>query len=68
LTNPANLVQAILNGGYPPATQGNPRPYGMPPFRQTLNDAEIAAVLTYIRLAWGNAAQPVTVLDVLQHQ
>jgi mono/diheme cytochrome c family protein len=68
LASPANLVQAVLNGGYPPATHSNPRPYGMPPFRQTLDDAEIAAVLTYVRQAWGNAAAPVSVLDAMQLQ
>ena len=35
----------VLNGGYPPGTIGNPRPYGMPPFAQTLSDDEIAAVV-----------------------
>jgi mono/diheme cytochrome c family protein len=66
LASPSNLVQAVLNGGYPPATQGNPRPYGMPPFRQLLDDSEVAAVLTYIRRAWGNGAAPVSVLDAMQ--
>ena len=65
LASPANLVQAVLNGGYPPSTQGNPRPYGMPPFRQTLDDAQVASVLTYIRQAWGNAAAPVSVRNVI---
>ncbi len=64
----ANLVQAVLNGGFPPATAGNPRPYGMPPFRQTLDDGEVAEVLSYIRQAWGNAAPAVSVLEVMQHQ
>ena len=64
----ANLVQAVLKGGFPPATVGNPRPYGMPPFRQTLDDAEVAEVLSYIRQAWGNAAPTVSVLEVMQHQ
>ena len=65
LASPANLVQAVLNGGYPPSTSGNPRPYGMPPFRQTLDDAQVAAVLTYIRQAWGNTAAPVSVRNVM---
>jgi mono/diheme cytochrome c family protein len=65
LETSANLAQAVLNGGYPPSTGGNPRPYGMPPFRQTLDDAQIAAVLTYIRQAWGNAATPVSVREVM---
>jgi mono/diheme cytochrome c family protein len=66
LVSSSNLVQAVLNGGYPPSTGGNPRPYGMPPFRQTLDDAQVASVLTYIRQAWGNAAGPVSVRDVIQ--
>ena len=31
----------------------------MPPIGNVLNDAQIAAVLTYIRREWGNAATPV---------
>ena len=27
-----NAIRMVLNGGYPPGTEGNPRPYGMPPF------------------------------------
>jgi mono/diheme cytochrome c family protein len=38
----------------------------MPPFRQLLDDSEVAAVLTYIRRAWGNGAAPVSVLDAMQ--
>ena len=29
---PTNLVHIVLRGGFPPATAGNPRPFGMPPF------------------------------------
>ena len=60
----ANLVQIILNGGYAPATEGNPRPYGMPPFVLVLSDTDIAAVLTHLRQSWGNQAGSVTALDV----
>lgn len=55
-----NLVQALRRGGFLPATAGNPRPYGMPPFGHVLDDDGIAAVLTYIRGSWGNDAPPVT--------
>ena len=55
----SNVVKAIQNGGYAPSTQTNPRPYGMPPFRYTLNDEEMAAVATYIRQSWSNRASPV---------
>nr|WP_297353034.1 cytochrome c [uncultured Caldimonas sp.] len=64
LDSPNNLVQVIRRGGFPPTTAGNPQPFGMPPFRQLLNDEEIAAVTTFIRQAWGHAAAPVTPLAV----
>jgi mono/diheme cytochrome c family protein len=64
----ANLVQVVLGGGYPPATAGNPRPYGMPPFVMVLKDAEVAAVLTYLRSSWGHNAPPVSEFDVARQR
>ena len=64
----ANLVQVVLGGGFPPATSGNPRPYGMPPYATVLSDAEVAEVISYIRSAWGNAAAPVGELAVSQQR
>ena len=64
LPSAANLVQIVLNGGYAPATAGNPRPFGMPPYVLLLSDADVAAVLTHIRASWGNEAPPVTELEV----
>jgi mono/diheme cytochrome c family protein len=55
-----NPIRMVLNGGFPPGTAGNPRPYGMPPFAQLLSDDEVAAVVTYIRAAWGNRGSPVS--------
>ncbi len=46
---PANLVHVVLGGGFAPATAGNPRPFGMPPYATILSDAEISAVITTIR-------------------
>jgi len=66
LASPNNLVQLIRHGGFAPATAGNPRPYGMPPYGQLLDDDAIAAVSTFVRQSWGNAAGPVTPLQVLQ--
>ena len=60
----ANLVQIVLNGGYAPATAGNPRPYGMPPFVLVLSDSDVAEVLTHIRSSWGNQAIGVSTFDV----
>jgi mono/diheme cytochrome c family protein len=64
----ANLVQVVIGGGYPPATAGNPRPFGMPPYATVLSDADVAAVLTHIRTSWGNQAAPVSELAVAQQR
>jgi mono/diheme cytochrome c family protein len=66
LASQINLVQAIRQGGFMPATAGNRQPLGMPPFGQVLNNDEIAAVATFIRQSWGNFAAPVSTLDVLR--
>jgi mono/diheme cytochrome c family protein len=55
-----NPVRMVLNGGYPPETAEDPRPSGMPPFAQVLSDEEVAAVVTYIRVSWGNHGTLVT--------
>ncbi|WP_425267451.1 c-type cytochrome [Cupriavidus lacunae] len=59
MASPVNSIRMVLNGGYAPGTAKNPRPYGMPPFSQILDDQKAAAVVTYIRVAWGNAGTPV---------
>ncbi|SOE87313.1 Cytochrome c, mono- and diheme variants [Burkholderia sp. YR290] len=64
MTSSVNPIRMVLNGGYAPGTMKNPMPYGMPPFAQSLSDLEIAAVVTYIRTAWGNHGTPVTVPEV----
>jgi mono/diheme cytochrome c family protein len=64
MNSAVNPIRMVLNGGYPPGTFKNPKPYGMPPFAQSLSDVEVAAVVTYIRTAWGNHGAPVTVKEV----
>lgn len=64
LPSATNLIQMVLYGGFAPATAGNPRPFGMPPFVLQMSDQDTAGVLTYIRKAWGNSAPAVTELDV----
>jgi mono/diheme cytochrome c family protein len=62
-----NPIRMVLNGGYPPSTGANPKPYGMPPFAQSLTNQEVAAVVTYIRQSWGNkgsAISPQQVTDL----
>jgi mono/diheme cytochrome c family protein len=68
LSSPANPIHAVLHGGYPPSTQGNPKPFGMPPFASTLSDEETAAVLTYIRNSWGNRATTVSAGQVNRYR
>ena len=46
--DPQDLVVVLLNG------RG-----GMPAFKAQLDDAQIAAVASYVRGAWGNHADPV---------
>ena len=60
----ANLVHVVLEGGFPPSTAGNPRPFGMPPFAPVLQDADVAELLSFVRASWGNRAAPVSTLDV----
>jgi len=60
MATPVNPIRMVLNGGYPPGTRKNPRPHGMPPFSHVLDDEQVAAVVTYIRVAWGNSGTPVT--------
>ena len=59
-----NLVQMVLHGGYAPATAGNPRPYGMPPYWTELSEQDIADLLNHLRSSWGHQAGAVSVVDV----
>ena len=51
--DPAAVDGVVLNG------RG-----GMPRFKGDLDDAQIAAAISYIRSAWGNSAPPVTAAAV----
>ena len=68
LTPAVNAIRMVLHGGFPPGTAGNPRPYGMPPYSHELDDAQVAAVLSYVRASWGNAAAPVSAPDVNRYR
>jgi mono/diheme cytochrome c family protein len=59
-----NPIRMVLNGGFPPGTPGNPMPYGMPPFAQSLSNDEVAAVVTYIRSSWGNHGTAISASQV----
>ena len=64
MASPVNSIRMVLNGGYAPGTKKNPRPHGMPPFSHILDDEEVAAVVTYIRVAWENSGTPVAASQV----
>jgi len=63
MADPRNLLRAITAGGFAPGTAGNPRPYGMPAF--DLPHADLAALATWLRAAWGHDAPPVGEVQVL---
>lgn len=63
-----NATRVVLLGGFPPVTAGNLRPYSMPPYAQQLSDADVAAVVTYIRHAWSNRAPAVQERDVATYR
>jgi mono/diheme cytochrome c family protein len=63
-TDPTTLIRVVLIGNRAGATAAAPTAPAMPSFGWNLSDQEIADVLTYVRNAWGNAAQPVQPADV----
>lgn len=61
---PTSLIRVVLQGAPSAATKAAPTSPAMPSFAWKLSDDEIAAVLTYLRNSWGNAASAVTAADV----
>lgn len=58
---PERLARIVLHGLYGPIeVNGQSWNLHMPGFGAALDDAQIAAVLTYVRRAWGNRAPPVS--------
>ena len=63
-TDPTTLLHVVLRGARSAATDMAPTGAAMPQFDWILNDDQVAAVLTYIRNAWGNAAPVVSAGEV----
>jgi mono/diheme cytochrome c family protein len=63
-----NAIRMIVNGGYPPSTEGNPRPFGMPPYGPFMTDTEIASLVSYINTSWGNRGEFVSPLTVSRYR
>jgi mono/diheme cytochrome c family protein len=58
--DPTTLQRVVLQGTRAVSTSGAPTAPAMPAFDWRLDDAQVAAVLTYVRNSWGNAAAPVS--------
>ena len=58
--DPTTLVRVVLQGTRAVSTSSAPTAPAMPAFDWRLNDTQVAAVLTYIRNSWGNAAAAVS--------
>jgi mono/diheme cytochrome c family protein len=63
-SDPTSAIRLVLRGGRSAATNAEPTAPGMPSFGWQLDDAQVAAVLTYIRNAWKTAAAPVAASTV----
>jgi len=58
------VIRLILEGGRTVPTDDAPTPHSMPAYGWKLDDEQIAAVASYIRSSWDNAAAPVDAGDV----
>lgn len=66
--NATSLVKLILEGGQAVSTDEHPTAQAMPAFDWKLSDGQVAAVATYVRNAFGNAASPVSADTVKQQR
>jgi len=66
--DPTTLIRVVLRGARSVATAAEPTSPGMPSYGWQLDDAQVAAVLTFIRNTWGSAAPPVSPHDVARER
>ncbi len=59
-----HLIHVVLRGALGVATKAAPTAPEMPAFGWVLDDDQVAALLTYVRNSWGNAAPAVNADDV----
>jgi mono/diheme cytochrome c family protein len=62
--DPSTLIRLVLRGARSAATKAEPTAPGMPSFGWQLDDEKLAAVVTYVRNAWGSGAAGVSSGDV----
>jgi mono/diheme cytochrome c family protein len=58
--DPTSLIRVVLRGARSVPTSSEPTAPGMPGFAWQLDDAQVAAVVTYVRNAWAPTAAPVS--------
>src|SRR5206468_1673308 len=62
--DPSTLIRIVLRGARSAATKDEPTSPGMPSFGWQLDDPKLAAVVTYVRNAWGSGAAAVSPGDI----
>ena len=62
--DPATAIHLVLSGSRAAATDANPNRFAMPAYGGKLSDDDVAALLTYVRSAWGNRGGGVSASDV----
>ena len=62
--DPTTVIRVILDGARAVATDARPTPFSMPSFKWKFSNQEVAAVASYVRSAWGNAAPAVSAAEV----
>jgi mono/diheme cytochrome c family protein len=62
--DPTTLIRIVLRGARSAATSAEPTSPGMPSFGWQLDDDMVAAVITYVRNAWGSGASAISAGEV----
>lgn len=63
--DPASLINIVLNGSSRLIVDGTPDAYRMPGYRLSLNDQQVADIVSFIRQGWGNNVSAVAAEDVV---
>lgn len=66
--DPASLIRLLLDGAVTAQVNTAPAEYHMPSYGWTLDDQELANILTFIRSSWGNQASGVKADDVARYR
>ncbi|MGI4861588.1 MAG: c-type cytochrome [Janthinobacterium lividum] len=59
-----SAIHIVLSGGAQPATHAAPSALSMAPYADLLDDAQVAAVVSFIQTSWGNHGGAVSAKDV----